>query len=132
MVGHVAPNPASPDDNAKTNQNIDNNNNNTLAGPNTPPPYQPNPVNPAGQPAPHQLPSIQPALANPVGLNMPVPNPHQPFPIQPVPQIIHQQMINWCHFKPEFTGKPEEDAEAHLLRTNDWMRTHNFEEDVKV
>ena len=41
-------------------------------------------------------------------------------------------MINWCHFKPEFTGKPEEDAEAHLLRTNDWMRTHNFEEYVKV
>ena len=38
-------------------------------------------------------------------------------------------MINWSHFKPEFMGKPEEDAEAHL-RTNDWMRTHDFEEDV--
>ena len=41
-------------------------------------------------------------------------------------------MINWCHFKPEFAGKSEEDAEAHLLRTNDWMRTYNFDEDVKV
>ena len=41
-------------------------------------------------------------------------------------------MVNWCHFKPEFAGKPEEDAEAHLLHTHDWMNTHNFEEDVKV
>ena len=41
-------------------------------------------------------------------------------------------MINWCHFKPEFTGKPKEYADAHLLRTNDWMRTHNFDEDMKV
>ena len=41
-------------------------------------------------------------------------------------------MINGCHFKPEFAGKPEKDAEDHLLRTNDWMRTHNFDENVKV
>ena len=41
-------------------------------------------------------------------------------------------MISWCHFKPECTGKPEEDADAHLLHTNDWMRTHNFNEDDKV
>ena len=41
-------------------------------------------------------------------------------------------MVNWSHFKPEFMGKPEEDAEAHLLCTNDWMQTHNFEENVKV
>ena len=41
-------------------------------------------------------------------------------------------MINWSHFKPEFAGKPEKDAEVHLLCTNDWMRTHDFEEDVKV
>ena len=32
----------------------------------------------------------------------------------------------------EFAGKPEEDAEAHLLRTNDWMDTHNFPGDQKV
>ena len=30
-----------------------------------------------------------------------------------------------------FSGKPE-DAEAHLLRTNDWMDTHQFQEGDKV
>ena len=41
-------------------------------------------------------------------------------------------MLNWSHFRPEFSGKPEEDAEAHLLRTDDWMETNNFPEMVKV
>ena len=40
--------------------------------------------------------------------------------------------INWSFFKPEFAGKPDEDAEAHLLGTNDWMDTHSFPEGVKV
>ena len=40
--------------------------------------------------------------------------------------------LNWSNFKPEFTGKPDENAEAHLLRTNDWMDTHAFPEGVKV
>ena len=40
--------------------------------------------------------------------------------------------LNWSHFKPEFTGKPDEDVEAHLLGTNDWMDTHAFPEGVKV
>ena len=31
-------------------------------------------------------------------------------------QYLH---INWSNFKPEFSGKPEEDAEAHLLCSND-------------
>ena len=34
--------------------------------------------------------------------------------------------------KPEFAGKPNEDAGVHLLRTNDWMDTHVFQEGVKV
>ena len=38
----------------------------------------------------------------------------------------------WSNFKPEFSGKPEEDAEAHLLHSNDWMNAHHFLEDVKV
>ena len=51
----------------------------------------------------------------------------------PVPQIIQQQLcMNWSHFKPEFSGKPDEDVKAHLLRTNDWMTTHDFPEAVKV
>ena len=44
----------------------------------------------------------------------------------PLPQL------NWSYFKPEFSGKPEEDAVAHLLRTNDWMETHDFLDDAKV
>ena len=27
--------------------------------------------------------------------------------------------MNWSNFKPEFSGKPEEDVEAHLLCSND-------------
>ena len=40
--------------------------------------------------------------------------------------------INWSNIKPEFSGKPEEDAEAHLLHSNDWMNAHQFNKDVKV
>ena len=40
--------------------------------------------------------------------------------------------LNWSNFKPEFSGKPEEDAEAHLLHSNDWMDAHHFNEDIKV
>ena len=40
--------------------------------------------------------------------------------------------LNWSHFKPEFSGKSEEDVEAHLLRTMDWMTTHDFPEDQEV
>ena len=46
------------------------------------------------------------------------------------PPQPHQ--LNWSYFKPEFSGKMEEDAVAHLLKTNDWMDTHNFPEDTKV
>ena len=42
------------------------------------------------------------------------------------------QQLNWSYFKPEFSGKEEEDATAHLLKTNDWMETHNFPDDTKV
>ena len=47
----------------------------------------------------------------------------------PAPQIIYQ---NWIGKKPEFSGKPEEDAECHLLSTRDWMEAHNFPEGGKV
>ena len=39
---------------------------------------------------------------------------------------------NWSHFKPEFAGKLDKNAEAHLVRTNDWMDTHAFPEGAKV
>ena len=81
----------------------------TPADPNAPTHNQPVPADPA-DPAMHAL--NQPALA--------------------APQKIHQPALNWSHFKPEFSGRPEEGVEAHLLHTNDWMETHNFQEGVKV
>ena len=44
----------------------------------------------------------------------------------------HHLHINWSNFKPEFSGKPDEDAEAHLLCSNDWMNAHCFVDGVKV
>ena len=40
--------------------------------------------------------------------------------------------INWSKSKPEFSGKLEEDAEAHLLCSSDWMNAYYFHDDVKV
>ena len=56
-------------------------------------------------------------------------------PAQPAQQPQHGQHIiniNWAHFKPEFSGKPEEDVEAHLLQTNDWMSAHHFLEEMFI
>ena len=38
-------------------------------------------------------------------------------------QVVH---LNWSYFKPEFLGKPDEDAEALLLCAKDWMNAHHF------
>ena len=57
--------------------------------------------------------------------------PNQPHNILPDP-MANLQQLNWSYFKPEFAGKMDEDVEAHLLRTNDWMDTHNFPNDQKV
>ena len=54
---------------------------------------------------------------------------HPAPPAQQGQQTVH---LNWSHFKPEFSGKPDEDAEAHLLCTNDWMTAHHFVEGVKI
>ena len=85
------------------------------------PPNQP-PNNPANPPnPPPNLPNQPPnPPANP-------PNPMRPQ--NPPPQV---SQLSWSYFKPEFSGKPEEDVVAHLLRTTDWMETHNFPEEAKV
>ena len=61
--------------------------------------------------------------------------PDQPNNPNPLPENLPVPMannhLNWSHFKPDFSGKPE-DMEAHLLRTNDWMTTHDFPNDLKV
>ena len=69
----------------------------------------------------------------PAGVSEEPPNPGNLnlIPAQP-PILMANNQLNWSHFRPEFSGKPEEDAEAHLLRTEDWMTTHNFPEDQKV
>ena len=68
------------------------------------------------------------------GLQAPAaPAPQAPqAPQQHAQQAQHILQLNWSHFKPEFSGKPEEDAEAYLLRMNNWMDTHQFQEGVKV
>ena len=87
-----------------------------------------------GQNVPVQPPPPQvPAPAGPVGPTVPAQSaPAQPVPIglvAPAPQVVYQ---NWIGKKPEFSGKPEEDAESHLLSTRDWMEAHNFPDEVKV
>ena len=49
--------------------------------------------------------------------------------VVPAPQIIYQ---NWIGKKREFSGKPEEDAESHLLSARDCMEAYNFPEGEKV
>ena len=110
-------------------------------------PNAPNPTNPATQDQfidTVQSPVAQaqaqgPANNNaPVGSLVPVQPPQQLAPAQLVPaglavlpatQVVYQ---NWVGKKPEFSGKPEEDVESHLLSTRDWMEAHNFPEEVKV
>ena len=73
-------------------------------------------------------------MVPPVPPVQPTVPPAQPAiqPTQPVVQPDPIPQLNWSHIKPEFAGKPDETAETHLLRTNDWMDTHAFPEGVKV
>ena len=93
-------------------------------------PNTPNPANPNAQGNPDQNQDQDQDQDQ-----VPAPVPAQPVPqlapagVVPVPQIIYQ---NWIGKKPEFSGKPEEDAESHLLSTRDWMEVHNFPEGEKV
>ena len=74
----------------------------------------PTPPVPPAPPAP-QPPPIMPPVPS---VQLPTP-PAKPIPTQPI-QPAHVPQLNWSHYKPEFAGKPDEDAEAHLLRMNDW------------
>ena len=79
-------------------------------------------------------PALQPSPVVPVAPTAPlVQPPGQPDQLVPPAQPRKQAhgMLNLSHFRPEFSGKPEEDAEAYLLITNDLMETYNFP-DVKV
>ena len=90
---------------------------------------------PPAPPAPHQPPVVPPAppVQLPVSPAQLIILPAQPIipPAKPIqPDLMPQ--LNWLHFKPEFAGEPDKDVEAHLLRPNDWMDTHDFPEGVKV
>ena len=76
----------------------------------------------AGPPAPPMQPQAPQQPQQPMASDQPV----------PTQQIQHILQLNWSHFKSEFASKPEEDAEAHLFRMNDWIDTHQFPEGVKV
>ena len=92
-----------------------------------------------GSAAQVQGPAVQgPANNNaPVSQNVPIQPQQQLAPAQPVPtgpvvpdpQVFYQ---NWVGKKPEYSGKPEEDEESHLLSNRDWMEAHNFPNEVKV
>ena len=102
-------------------------------------PNAPNPVNPNAQDqdqvqvpvgqAPDQGPMqvVQNAPVQPI--QQLVPAQLAPAGVVPAPQLFYQ---NWIGKKPEFSGKPEEDVESHLLSTRDWMEAHNFPEGEKV
>ena len=108
-----------------------------MDAPNAPNPVNPNIQKPADQNQ-DQIP-IGPALPQgPIQIvqNVPVqPIPQQvpiqlaPADVMPAPQIFYQ---NWIGKKLEFSGKPEKDAESHLLCTRDLMEVHNFPEGEKV
>ena len=98
-----------------------------MEAPNAPNPENPNaqgnqnqdqvPAGPPPAPGPAQpVPQLVPAQLAPAG-------------VVPVPQIFYQ---NWIGKKPEFSSKPEDYAESHLLSTREWMEVHNFPEGEKV
>ena len=88
------------------------------------PPNQPvNPLNPGN--LPNLPPNPPPSSPNPPA------NPQDPMQPQAPPAQVPQ--LSWSYFfKPEFSGKPDEDTIAHLLRMNDWMETHNFPDETEV
>ena len=97
-----------------------------MDGPNAPNPANPNAQNPVDQ---NQDQNQDQVPTDQVPVPQPVPAQLAPAGVTPVPQIIYQ---NWIGKKPEFSGKPEEDVESHLLSTRDWMEVHNFPKGEKV
>ena len=85
----------------------------------------PAPQHPPPPPAPQNLPPPQ----NPW---IPI-TPNAPQTLETLHLLApHILPLNWSHFKPQYSGKPDKDAEAHLLRTNNWMDTHRFQDHIKV
>ena len=88
--------------------------------------------------APHPPPAapVKPAAPIVPPTQPPAP-PAQPVvpPVQPIAPSVQPgpvPQLNLYHFKLEVAGKPDKDAEAQLLMTNDWMDTYAFLEGAKV
>ena len=83
---------------------------------------------------PEHIPNPPPNPPNPPPNvpNQPQQPPENPLDIMQLPDTPQAHHLNWSYFKPEFSDKTEEDAAVHLLKTNDWMETHNFPEDTKL
>ena len=78
-----------------------------------------------------QNPQNPPNPPNPPNPQNPPNQPYQPKSDRSAKPSTATQM-NWSYFKLEFSGKAEEDATVHLLKTNDWVDTYNFPEHIKV
>ena len=83
---------------------------------------------PEGPQAPH-IPEGAPDPLAPQAPPTPLASHAPQVPQQPV---LHMTSLNWSHFKPKISRKPDEDAEAYLLWTNNWMDTHRFQDNNKV
>ena len=80
---------------------------------------------------PHIVPAVPAPPVPPAPASL-VPAPGQAAPAVLAALQAHVgYQLNWSHFGPEFSGKPEEDTEAHLLHTNE-MNIHNISGNVKV
>ena len=91
------------------------------------------PIQPVGIPTEEPIQPLDTPTEDPNQPNQPNhPNqPNEPQNIIP-DQMANPQQLNWSYSKPEVVGKMNEDAEAHLLRTPDWMGMHNFPNDQTV
>ena len=68
---------------------------------------------PNQNPPPNEDPQNAPPPLNPFMPNAPL-----------APAVPQRPQLNWSHFKPKYAGKPDQDAEAHLLRTmTGWIHT---------
>ena len=80
--------------------------------PEQPPNLLPNPEQPPNPPVqilnPVQAPNPPPPPPNPMQPPNPPVNP--PNPMQPQAPPVQRPQLNWSYFKPEFSGKPEEDV----------------------
>ena len=63
---------------------------------------------------------------------VPAPNPPSPSASTTSSTRTAVSTFELVLFQARISGKPDEDAEAHLLYMNNWMNAHHFNKGVKV